>query len=62
MTETRQPDILKNLVIFIVCLALAGTVIALLWYFAAELPVQQASMLSLPANNNELAQTIADLK
>ncbi|MCX6688251.1 MAG: hypothetical protein NTZ39_00905 [Methanoregula sp.] len=50
MTETQQSDALKNLVIFIIALAIIGTIIALAWYFAVELPIQQAAGLNPPAN------------
>ncbi len=49
MTEAQQSDAMKNLVIFIIGLAIAGTIIALAWYFAVALPVQQAALLP-PAN------------
>ena len=44
MTEELQSDALKKLVIFIIALAIMGTLIALAWYFAVELPLQQASL------------------
>lgn len=50
MTEPQQSDNLKNLVIFIIVLAILGTIIALAWYFAVELPIQQATALLPPAN------------
>jgi hypothetical protein len=49
MTESQQSDAMKNLVFFIIGLAIAGTVIALAWYFAVVLPVQHAALLP-PAN------------
>lgn len=49
MSEAQSSDALKNLVIFIICLAIAGTVIALAYYFAVALPIQQAALLP-PAN------------
>jgi len=51
MTETQQPDALKKLVIFMIALAILGTIIALTWYFAVELPIQQA--LQAPINSKE---------
>lgn len=48
MTESGS-DALKNLVIFIAALAVFGTILALMWYFAVDLPVQQAA-LHAPAN------------
>ena len=49
MTESGS-DALKNLVIFIAALAVFGTILALTWYFAVDLPVQQAAALHAPAN------------
>lgn len=49
MTEAQQSDALKNLVIFIIALAILGAVIALAWYFAVELPIQQTA-LNIPVN------------
>jgi hypothetical protein len=50
MTEPQQSDALKNLVLFIIALAILGTVIALAWYFAVDLPIQQAAALNVPEN------------
>jgi len=50
MSESQQSDALKNLVIFIICLAILGTIIALAWYFAVDLPIQQAAALHAPMN------------
>jgi len=50
MTEPKQSDALKNLVIFIMALAILGTIIALAWYFAVDLPIQQAAALNMPTN------------
>jgi hypothetical protein len=44
MTETQQSDALKKLVIFMVALAILGTIIALAGYFAIDLPIQQAAL------------------
>lgn len=49
MTEAQQSDALKNLVIFMIKLAILGTLIALTWYFAVDLPLQQA-LLHAPEN------------
>ncbi|MHB8163240.1 MAG: hypothetical protein ACYDDV_02705 [Methanoregula sp.] len=49
MSEAQSSDAMKNLVIFMIGLAIAGTVIALAWYFAVVLPVQHAALLP-PAN------------
>ena len=48
MTEAQQPDALKNFVFFIIGVAILGTIIALAWYFAVVLPVQQ--LLHAPSN------------
>ncbi len=49
MSEAQSSDAMKNLVIFMIGLAIAGTIIALAWYFAMALPVQHAALLP-PAN------------
>jgi hypothetical protein len=49
MTSAPPSDALKNLVIFIIVLAVAATIVALAWHFAVELPAQQA-LLHAPAN------------
>ena len=49
MSESQQSDALKKLVIFIIALAILGTVIALAWYFVVDLPLLQAA-LHVPAN------------
>ncbi|MEI6293458.1 MAG: hypothetical protein WCP36_07225 [Methanomicrobiales archaeon] len=43
-------DALKSLLIFALILALAGTIIALAWYFGVELPIRQAA-LHAPVNS-----------
>jgi len=50
MTETQQSDALKNLVIFVIALAIIGTIIALAWYFTVDLPSLQAAVLQAPMN------------
>jgi hypothetical protein len=50
MTEPLQSDALKNLVIFMIALAVLGTILALALYFAVELPLQQAEALQAPMN------------
>jgi len=49
MSEAQSSEAIKNLVIFMIGLAIAGTVIALAWYFAIDLPVQHVA-LHPPAN------------
>jgi archaellum component FlaG (FlaF/FlaG flagellin family) len=49
MSEIQQSDALKKLVWFIIALAILGSVIAMLHYFAIDLPIQQAALHS-PAN------------
>lgn len=51
MSEIQQSDALKKLVWFIIALAILGTVIAMLHYFAIDLPIQQAA-LHAPVNGN----------
>jgi len=46
MTESQQSDALKNLIIFMIAQVILGTVIALAWYFAVEIPIQQAALES----------------
>jgi len=50
MTEPQHSDALKKLVIFIIALAILGTIIALAWYFAMDLPTLQAAALHAPMN------------
>jgi hypothetical protein len=50
MTGPQQSDALKKLVIFIIALAILGTIIAPAWYFAVDLPIQQAAALDVPEN------------
>jgi len=52
MSEIQQSDALKKLVWFIIALAILGTVIAMIHYFAIDLPLQQA-LLHAPANSGE---------
>jgi hypothetical protein len=51
MSESQQSDALKKLVLFITALAILGTIIALVWHFGVELPIQQAA-LHVPVNAN----------
>jgi hypothetical protein len=52
MSEIQQSDALKKLVWFIIALAILGTVIAMIHYFAIDLPLQQA-LLHAPMNSGE---------
>jgi len=49
MTEAQQSDATKKYFMFIIGLAIMGTILALALYFAVELPNQQAA-LQAPAN------------
>jgi hypothetical protein len=49
MAEILQSDALKKLVWFIIALAILGTAVAMLHYFAIDLPIRQAA-LHVPAN------------
>ena len=49
MIEAQKSEAMKNLVVFLIVLAVAGTMFALAWYFAVDLPIQQA-LLHAPAN------------
>jgi hypothetical protein len=44
MSEARSSDSMQNLVKFLICLAIAGTIIALIIYFAVVLPGQHAAL------------------
>ena len=48
MTSVK-PDPMKNLVIFMIVLAIIGIILALAVYFAIDLPLQQAA-LHAPSN------------
>jgi len=50
MSEIQSSDAMHNLVKFMICLAIAGTVVALVAYFAVVLPGQQAAALNAPSN------------
>ena len=52
MSEAQQSDALKKLVMFIICLAILGTILALVWYFAVDLPIQLA-ILHAPMNGGQ---------
>jgi ABC-type Fe3+ transport system permease subunit len=41
MSTIHQSDALKNLVLFMIGLAIPGTIIALAWHFAVALPLRQ---------------------
>jgi hypothetical protein len=49
MSEIPQPDALNKLMKFIICLTILGALVAIVLYFAVELPVQQAA-LHVPTN------------
>ena len=55
MAEIQQSDVMKNLVWFIIGLAIIGTILALVLYYAVELPAQQA-VLNAPAWNDWIEQ------
>jgi hypothetical protein len=50
MTGAQQSDVMKNLVLFILGLAILGTIIALALYFVVDLPAMQAAALHAPMN------------
>lgn len=52
MSEAQSSDALKNLVIFMIGLAILGTIIAEAHYIAVDLPIQQAA-LHAPAYNSD---------
>lgn len=60
MSEIQQSDALKKLVIFIIALAILGTIIALVWHFGIELPIQQAAFHA-PANGGSCSTQDPDI-
>ena len=50
MTETQKSDNRKKIVMIIIAIVIIATIIALAWYFAIELPLQQAAALNVPEN------------
>ena len=48
MTEAQSPDAMKKLVMFIIGIAILGTIIALAVYFVVELPAQ--NNIKAPSN------------
>ena len=51
MTDAPPSNVLKNLVSFVIVLAVAATIVALAWYFVVELPAQHEVLLT-PALNS----------
>ena len=51
MTNAPPSNVLKNLVFFVIVLAVAATIVALAWYFVVELPAQHEVLLT-PALNS----------
>jgi hypothetical protein len=49
VTGSQQSDAIKDLVLFMIALAILGTLIALAIYFAVELPAREAA-LNAPVN------------
>jgi len=49
MTGAQSSDPMKNLVLFIIGLAILGIIIAFAWYFAVDLPMKHAA-LAMPVN------------
>jgi len=50
MSGTQPSDALNNLIIFMIALAILGTIIAFAGYFAVALPLQQVAAVHAPAN------------
>jgi hypothetical protein len=44
MTEAQSSDAMKNLVLFMIKLAILGLVIAFAGYYLVDLPLQQAAL------------------
>jgi hypothetical protein len=49
MAEPQSSDAMKNLVIFLIQLAVLGLIVAFAWYYLVDLPLQAA--LHPPANS-----------
>ncbi|MHB8163238.1 MAG: hypothetical protein ACYDDV_02695 [Methanoregula sp.] len=49
MTEAQSSDAMKDLVLFMIKLAILGLVLAFAYYYFVDLPLQQAA-LQVPAN------------
>ncbi|MCK9581340.1 MAG: hypothetical protein M0Q92_12955 [Methanoregula sp.] len=43
MSNAQSPDALKNLVLFMIKLAILGLVLAFAWFYLVDLPLQQAA-------------------
>ena len=56
MSKAQSSDALKNLVIFMIKLAILGLILAFAWYYFMELPLQQAALH--PPSNLDLTITI----
>jgi len=48
--DIENGDALKSLLIFALILSLAGTIIAVAWYFGVEIPIKQVA-LHAPMNS-----------
>jgi hypothetical protein len=57
MSEPQKSDALKKLVWFIIALAILGTFIAMIHYFAVDLPLQQA-LLHAPTNTVQFGSKV----
>jgi len=49
MTDAQSSDAMKDLVLFMITLAILGLVLAFAWYYLVDLPLQQAA-LHVPTN------------
>jgi len=49
MTEAQSSDAMKDLVLFMIKLAILGLVLAFAYYYFVDLPLQQVA-LQVPAN------------
>jgi hypothetical protein len=50
LTETGQTDYLKKLVVFMIALAVLATIVAMVWYFWAIVPIQKMEQQNPPSN------------
>jgi hypothetical protein len=49
MTEVKNSDVMRSLVLFLLGVAILGVIVALGWYLAVDLPMQHAA-IKTPVN------------
>ena len=55
MTDAKSPDVMKKLVMFIIAIAILGTIIALAVHYGVELPARKTVQVPVNAVNPNLA-------